>query len=185
GEGRYPRRERVGNAALIEPAQLLGQSAEDGKIARLQSSDVETFLMCSDELGLHLVERHCSGVDDASAVRGKGQQLPRDDRAGVEADRAAGDEIAAAHGDEVGSAGPSADEMHRHGEESVSASAQVAGPSAIRERTSFAWGPPAARAAASATDGTPLSARTRSDRPSQPAAAASRSGSGTKRRGRP
>src|SRR5262249_28809983 len=158
--------------------------AEHGKIARLQPRHVEASVVGSDELGLDLVEGHPGGINNACAWRAMGQKLSRNDRAGVEADRAARDEVAAAHSDEVGSAGPSADEMHHHGEESVSASAQVAGPSAMRGRRSFASRPPAARAAASATDGTPLSASARWEFVLQRAAAASRADCGTNRSGR-
>src|SRR5262249_45748442 len=67
----------------------------------------------------------------------------------------------------------------------VSASAQVAGPTAMRGAISRAAGPPAARAAASATDGTPASAITRSERVAARIPAAARLPCGIKTRGTP
>src|SRR5215470_510600 len=126
------------------------------------------------KLCLDFIERQRCGVDNAGIVRTLRKQFARHDRAGIEADRTARDQVPPAHRDEVRRARPRSDEMHRHGGASVSASAQVAGPIAMRAAMSRAVGPAAARAAASATDGTPASAITRSDLVIAPAPAAAR-----------
>ena len=132
GEGRHARRQRVGDAAPLEPAQLLGERAADREVAGMQPRHVLAGRVRRHELGLDLVERHRRGVDDARARRAMRQQLRRHDRAGIEADRAARDQVASAQGDEVGGARPGADEMHGHGVASSLASAQVTGPTTMR-----------------------------------------------------
>src|SRR5260370_26300949 len=118
--------------------------------------------MGGHQLRLDLVERHRGGVEQTRPSRTMRQQFARHDRARIEADRAARDEIAPAQRDEVGRARSGTDEMHRHGaapEVAASdlASAQVAGPIAIRGTTRRPAGPAAASAAASATDPPPIS----------------------------
>src|SRR5581483_10872388 len=173
-----------GNAVRFEPPQLLGERAEHREVSGLEPRHVLSLLVRCDELGLDLLERHRRRVDDPRAVRAIGEKLARNDRAGIEADRAAGDQLAPPHRDEVGSAGTRADEMHCH-DAFVSASAQVTGPTAIRGRRSVALGPPAASAAASATDGTPTSAFTRGEKDCVRVPAASRSAGETRRSGTP
>ena len=74
GEGRHARRQRVGNAAPLEPAQLLGERAVDREVARMQARHVLAGRVRRDELGLDLVERHRRGVDDARAGRAMREQ---------------------------------------------------------------------------------------------------------------
>src|SRR5262252_1138713 len=127
------------------------------------------------KLCLDFIERQRCGVDNAGIARTLRKQFAWHDRAGIEADRTARDQVPPAHRDEVRRTRPRSDEMHRHGGgASVSASAQVTGPTAMRAAMRRAVGPAAARAAASATDGTPASAITRSDLVIAPALAAAR-----------
>ncbi len=141
--------------------------------------------MCAATNSASISSSASGAVSTMRASSGQyGQKLARHDRAGIEADGTARDEIAAAQRDEVWSARPRADEMHRHGA-SVSASAQVTGPTEIRGRMSLAFGPPAARAAASATEGTPTSAFTRGDEDCARLPAASRSLGATRTSGTP
>src|SRR5215468_5505695 len=128
-----------------------------------------------DERRLDFVKGQRRRIDDAGIGGTMREQLTGHDRAGIEADRTARDQVASAHRNEVRRTRPCADEMYHHGVSPVSASAQVAEPTAIRGAISLATGPPAARAAASATDGTPASATTRSDRVLTRAQAATRS----------
>ena len=67
GEGRHAGRQRVGNAAPLEPAQLLGERAVDREIAGMQPRHVVAGGVRGHELGLDLVERQRRGVDDARA----------------------------------------------------------------------------------------------------------------------
>src|SRR5262249_43053363 len=137
------------------------------------------------EFGVDLVERHGRGVDEARVLGAPGEQIGRHDRAGIEAHGTAREDLLAAHGDEIGGARPGADEVHGHGAPPLSASAQVAGPTAVRGATRRAAGPPAANAAASATDGTPISATPRSEAVTARSPAASRSACGTSTSGTP
>src|SRR5262249_51087035 len=115
-----------------------------------------------DELGLNLIQRHRRGVYGAHVGRTERQQVGGHDRAGIKANRTASEQITPTHRDKVDRAGAGADKVHGH-VGSVAASAQVAGPTAIRAASRRADGPAAASAAASATEGTPLSAITRSE----------------------
>ena len=80
GESRNARRQRVGNAAAFQPAELLGERAEHRKVARLQARHVEALVVRRHELGLDLVERERRRVDDA---RASGQK-PRSSRGTIE-----------------------------------------------------------------------------------------------------
>ena len=166
GKGRHAGRQRIGNAAPREPAQLFGERRVDREIAGVKPRHVEAGGVCGRELGIDLVERQRRRINDARACRAIGEQRGRHDRAGIEADRTARDEVAAAHGDQIRRARPGADEMHGHDAlvAAMAASAQVAVPTdddavPIRSRV----GPAAASAAASATEGTPISASERSE----------------------
>src|SRR5262249_59589705 len=99
-------------------------------------------------------------VDKRSPGRTIPQQLRREDRAGVETDGALPEQVASTDRNEVRGARTSADEMDAHDRSSLTASAHVAVPIAIRGTTSRAVGPPPASAAASATEGIPIRART-------------------------
>src|SRR5262249_52540844 len=156
-----------------------------GEIARMQPRHVVPGHMRGDVFGLDLIERHGCGVDEPRVFATPGEHVARHDRPGVETHGAARQEIAPAHGDEVGRARTGADETPGHGRVSLRASAQVAGPTAVRGATSRPAGPAAARAAASAADGTPMSETTRSDRVMVRAPAASRSACGTSTSGTP
>src|SRR4029078_11817269 len=106
---------------------------------------VEALLLRGNNLRLDLVERHRRRIHDAGARWAMGQQRMRNNGACVEGDGAPREDIATAHGDAVGSARSRTDEMNGHGADPVSASAQVAGPTATRGRSSFPAGPPGAR----------------------------------------
>src|SRR5262249_54437571 len=160
-EGRHTRRKRIGNVAALQPAQLLGQRAVNGEVARVQARYVEARRVRRRKFRFDLVEAHRCGIDDPSIGRTMAEQLARHERAGIKTNRAARDQIASAYGDEIGSTGTGADEMYCHSASLASARAQVAGPIAIREAISLAAAPAAASAAASATEGTPVSAMTR------------------------
>src|SRR5262249_45702567 len=124
-------------------------------------------------------------IDNAGIAGTHRKQFRRHDRAGVQADRAPRDEIPSTHGSEVRRTRARADEVDGHGVSPESASAQVAGPTAMRGAMSRAAGPAAGRAAASATDGTPARAMTRSDRVAARIPAAARSPCGIRTRGTP
>jgi hypothetical protein len=62
-----------------------------------------------------LIERQRRGIDETRIWSAPGQHFGRNDRAGIEADRAFGEQVAATHGDEVGGARAGADEVDRHG----------------------------------------------------------------------
>ena len=158
-EGRHAGRDRVGNAAALEPPHLLGERAVDREIAGMQPRDVEARGMrrtnsasiWSSVSGAVSMMRAPAGQCASSSARHQ--------RARIEAHRAARDEVASAHRDEIGRARPGADEMHRHARLVRATSAQVAGAERDARRDEPRLGPPAASAAASATDGTPISAR--------------------------
>src|SRR5262245_64035895 len=99
--------------------------------------------------GFDVVERQRRGVDQSSPGRTISQQLRRHDGAGIETDRAAPEQVASPDRNKVGGARTGADEMDAHDRSSLTASAQVAGPIAIRGTISRAVGPPPASAAAS------------------------------------
>ncbi|MCY1308432.1 hypothetical protein D9M70_584400 [compost metagenome] len=63
---------------------------------------------------LDFVQRHRRGIDDARTRRAILQEVRRNDRAGIEADRATSDQVAAAHRDQIRSPRAGADEMYRH-----------------------------------------------------------------------
>src|SRR5262249_27189869 len=152
------------NAVALEPADLLGDGAEHGQIAGMKSRHVLSGGVGRHAFGFDVVERQRRSVDQSSPGRTIPQQLRRDDRAGVETDRALPEQVASTDRKEVGGPGTSADEMDAHDRPPLTASAQVAVPIAIRGTTSRAVGPPPASAAASATEGIPIRARTRSER---------------------
>ena len=73
-KSRHARRQRVGNAAPVEPAHLLGDRAVDREIAGMQPRDVLAGCMRRREFRVDLVERHRRGVDDARARRAMREQ---------------------------------------------------------------------------------------------------------------
>ncbi len=75
GESGNARRQRVGNAAAFQPAELLGERAENRQVARLQARHVEALVVRRHELGLDLVERERRRVDDARTLGAKGEKL--------------------------------------------------------------------------------------------------------------
>ena len=80
----------------------------------MQPRDILAALVRLAELRHDRIEIERRGVDDPRARRAMVEQRFRDQRAGVEADRAARDQVAPAQGDEIGRAGSGADEMHGH-----------------------------------------------------------------------
>ena len=80
----------------------------------MDARHVLTLAVCGRDLGDDLVERERGRIDHARAARCGCDQLARNERARVKADRTARDEGAAAHGDEIGSTRPRPDEVHRH-----------------------------------------------------------------------
>ncbi len=114
GEGGDAGGERVGDAVAFEPADLLGHCAVDREIAGVEAGDVLAAPMGGDELGLDLIEREGSGVDQPRPLRAETEDLRRDQRARIEADRATPEELAPAQGEEISRARPRSDEMHRH-----------------------------------------------------------------------
>src|SRR6516225_370689 len=185
GEGRHARSQGIRNAATLESADLLGDGAEHGQIAGLKSRHVLSGGMGRHAFGFDVVERQRGGVDQSSPGRTIPQQVRRDDRAGIETDRALPEQVASADRNKIRGAWTSADEVHAHDRSSLTASAQVALPTAIRGTISRAVGPPPASAAASATEEIPISASTRSERVSARAPAALRSASAIRTRGTP
>ena len=91
----HARADLIGNAQPIEAAHLLGDGAIDRGIAGMDAGDILALCMGRRHLGDDLVEVHGGGVEDAGAGRGRGDDLRRHQRAGIEADRAALDQ---AHG---------------------------------------------------------------------------------------
>src|SRR5262249_24173105 len=154
---------------------LLGDGAEHRQIAGMKSRHLLSGGVGRDAFGVDVVERQRRGVDQSSPGRTISQQLRRDDRTGIETDRALPEKLASTDRNKVRGARTGADEMDADDRSSLTASAQVAGPIAIRGTISRAVGPPPASAAASATEGIPISARTRSERVSARAPAALRS----------
>ena len=106
GEGGHAGRDRVSHPSLAQAPQLLAHGAEDREIARMEPGDVLAPCGRLDAERNNRVEIERRGVDDPRPRRAMLEQRRRDERAGVEADRAAGDEIAPAHGDEIGAPGP-------------------------------------------------------------------------------
>src|SRR5262249_10844322 len=178
GEGRHARGQGIRNAAPLEPADLLGDRAEYGEIAGLKPRHILSGRVGRHAFGFDLVEGQRRGIDQSSPGRTIPQQIGRDDRAGIETDRALPEQVTSADPNKVGGARAGADEVDAHDRSSLTASAQVALPIAIRGTISRAMGPPPASAAASATEGIPISASTRSERVSARAPAAVRSASG-------
>src|SRR5260370_9202178 len=185
GERRHSGREGIRNAGALDPANVLGDGAEYGQIAGLKPRHVLSGGMGRHVFGFDVVGGQRRSVDQASPSRTISQQVRRDDRAGIETDRASPQQVAATDRNKVGGAWAGADEVHAHDRSSLTASAQVALPTAIRGRISRAERPPPARAAASPTEGIPISASTRSERGSARAPAALRSASGIRTRGTP
>src|SRR5262249_61302218 len=92
----------------------------------------------------HVVEGRRRGVDQSSPGRTISQQVRRDDRAGIETNRASPQQVAATDRNKVGGAWAGADEVHFHDRSSLTASAQVALPTAIPALTSPPPTPPPA-----------------------------------------
>src|SRR5215472_16327630 len=151
----------------------------------MQPRQVEARGVRFNKLRLDFIERQRRRINNAGIAGTLREQFARHDRAGVEADRTTRDQVSPAYRDKVRRTGPRSDEMHRHRAASVSASAQVAGPTAMRGTMSRAAGPPAPRAAVSATDGAPVSAVTRSDRVTARPPAITRSPCGIRTSGTP
>ena len=70
GESRHAGRQRIGDAAPLEPAQLLAHRAQDREVARMQPRHVLARRVRRHELGLDRVER--SGA--VSTMRAPGGQ---------------------------------------------------------------------------------------------------------------
>src|SRR5262249_20564838 len=183
GKSRHARGQRIRNTAPFEPADLLGNGAEHGKIAGMESRHVLPRRVRRDVFGFDLVERHRRSIDQSSAGGTISQQFRPNDRAGIKTDGTSSEEVAATDRNKVRGAGTGADEMNAHDRSSLVASAQVAAPRAMRGTISEAEGPAAASAAASATEETPINASTRSDRVCARGSAASRSARGTRTSG--
>ena len=136
GEGRDARRDRIGDAELVEAAQLLAHCAPDRQVAGVQARDVLAGLMRARKFGADLIEVQRRRVDDPRARRAMRQQGLGDQRAGEQADGAARNEIAAAQRDEVRRARTGADEMDRHARASPAlAMAQLAPAALMRGAT--------------------------------------------------
>ena len=114
GEGGHAGDDLVGDAERIEAAHLFGDGAIDRGIAGMDAGDVLARVMGGGDLGDDLIEMHRRGVADQRAGGRGGDDFGGDERAGIEADRAALDEALAAQGDEVGRAGAGADEVDGH-----------------------------------------------------------------------
>ena len=127
GEGRDARSERIGNAERIEAAQLLADRAPHREIAGMEPRNVVAGAMRRLEFGDDLIEAHWRGVDDARPFGAHREDLGVDERAGIEADRAARDELCAAQRDEVRRAWTGTDEMHGHGFTAVHCVTVIAG----------------------------------------------------------
>ena len=81
----------------------------------MEPGNIEPAGIGRNVLCLDLVKGERRRIDQARPGRAMREELPRYDRAGIEADRAAGEEVAAADGYEVGRTRAGADEMDGHG----------------------------------------------------------------------
>src|SRR5262249_51798119 len=131
GERRHARGQGIRNAVALEPADLLGDGAEYGQIARLKPRHVLSGGMGRYAFGFDVVERQRRSVDQSSPGRTISQQVRRDDRTGIETDRALPEQVAATDRNKICGAWTSADEVHAHDRSLLTASAQVAPPTAM------------------------------------------------------
>src|SRR5262249_45479194 len=86
GKSRHAWGQRIRNAAPFEPTDLLGDGAEHGKIAGMESRHVLSRRVRRDVFGFDLVERHRRSIDQSSAGGTISQQFRRNDRAGIKTD---------------------------------------------------------------------------------------------------
>src|SRR5690606_12051324 len=93
---------------------LLGDGAEDGRVARVEPGHVVALLVRTDQFARDLVQGEPGGVHQPGAGRAFGEEFAGHQAARVEADPAGGQGAGAAQGDEVGGAGSGADEVHGH-----------------------------------------------------------------------
>ncbi len=98
----------------VEPADLLGDGAVEGRVAGVDPRHVLPGRMRGLDLGDDLGQVHGRRVDHSGARRRLGHDLGRHQRARIEADLAGLDQAQPAHRDQVGRARPRADEMNRH-----------------------------------------------------------------------
>ena len=114
GEGGHARCYVIGDAELVETADLLGDGAIERGVARVDARHVLALRVGGLDLRDDLIQRHGGRIDHACALGCGFHDLLRHKRARIEADGAGLDDLQAPHGDEVGCAGAGADEMDGH-----------------------------------------------------------------------
>jgi hypothetical protein len=114
GIGRHAGRHVVGDAEILQPADLLGDRAVERGVAGMDPRDVLARLVGLAHLLDDLIERHGRRVDHPGAGPGTSQDFARHQRAGVEHHGAARDQVPAADRDQVRRPRPGADEVHGH-----------------------------------------------------------------------
>ncbi len=103
---RHPRR--------VQAARLLGDRAEDRRVAAVQPRHVLPGAVGADELAGDGVEVQPRGVDQERVRPGAGQDLGRHQAAGVEHHGRGGEYALGAHGQQIRGTGPGAHEPHGH-----------------------------------------------------------------------
>ena len=128
GEGRHARRQRVGDAVLLQPADLLGDRAPHRQVAGMQPRDVLAGGVRRRRYSASISSSDSGAV---STIRAPGGQCASS--SGARSSRHRGRPGSAASRsrprtrDEVGGARAGADEMHGHAPSPPMASAQVTG----------------------------------------------------------
>ena len=143
----------------------------------MQARDVLAGGVRALELGDDRVERQVLGVDDARAGGRVVEDLAREQRAGVQADRARGDEVAPAEGQEIGGARAGADEVDGHGFVAAHWTTGICGRQPVKPPIGSAWAismrvsvpPRAARAATTSCSLSSVTALTTSRPPGRSA----------------
>jgi hypothetical protein len=120
-QGRRGRRERghargyvVADAGLFESARLLGNGAEDRRVARAEPDHVKAGRVRLRHRRDDLVQGQVGGVDQPGIRRAVREDLGRDEAPGIQAHRALRQQALRPDGDQVSGAGACTDEMNGH-----------------------------------------------------------------------
>jgi hypothetical protein len=111
----HARGDVVGDAGPVEATGLLGDGAEDRRVARAEPDDVEPAGVRGGHGRDDLVQGEVGGVDQPGIRRAVREHLGGDEAAGVQAHRALRKQSLRPDGDQVSGTRAGADEMNGHG----------------------------------------------------------------------
>jgi hypothetical protein len=107
----HARGDVVADPGPVKPAGLLGDRAEDRRVARAEPDHVKPGGVRVRHGRDDLVQGQVGGVDQPGTGRAVLQDFGRDEAPGVQAHRASGEQPLRANGDQVGGTGAGTDEM--------------------------------------------------------------------------